>query len=242
MMLNDLSLQSVLVACPINEVKSYALDNYFRQCLNLSYPNKEFYFVDNSGNEKWHLDNVVAKGWDCDYVAPKGRRNCEYLCESQNKIRERFLEGNFDYLFSLECDIGVPLNIIEQMIAYNEPIVSCNYFINHKDKAHLLKTEIEAPVFGNMTNRNIDQMQGFIEHGRPQQQSNSSFFGFGCCLMHRSIVERFPFNVLPDDPSHSDTIFYFELYEAGIKTKLHDVIVKHNNSSWEDVKDFLIKQ
>lgn len=239
--MTDMKAPKVLVACPINSVKNYCLDAYLQQCLNLTYPNKEVYLVDNSADEKWHIENIVAKGWDCDYVAPRGRRNCEYLCESQNKIREKALTGNFDYLLFIECDIEVPLTITEQMLAYDESVVACNYFINHGDKAHLLKTEIEAPVFGNLTNRNIDQLQGFMEHGRPQSESNSSFFGFGCTLIRRDILERFPFYVFPDDPSHSDTIFYFELYEAGIKTKLHDVIVKHNNSSWADIKDHVRK-
>jgi hypothetical protein len=230
-------MERVLVGAPINKAKHYCLDDYLRQCLSLTYLNADFYFVDNSADSNYHLDEIVSKGWDCDYVAPNNRRNCEYICESQSAIRHRVLTGGYDYLMFIEEDIEVPVNIIEQLISYRSPVVACNYFINHGNRAHLLKTEIEHPAFGKFTNRNIDQMGGFVEHGRQPKYQKSSFYGFGCTMIHRDILEQYPFMVMSDDEAHSDTVFYFKLYENGVIPVLHPLILKHNNSDWRDIKD-----
>ncbi len=221
----------VLVAAPVNERKKYCLAEYLQNCIELTYPNKEFYFVDNSEDVNFHVDEIIANGWDCDYISPIGKRHQDFITISQNIIRKKAIEENFDYLLFLECDIFAPSNIIEQLISYHAPVVSVQYFIGEVENARLLKMEIEPKTFGRYTNRNIFQDEGFLET-KGNGKSRSSMNGFGCCLIHKSVLELFPFTVQPNDVSHSDSHYYFQLHEAGIKTTIHPVIVKHKNQSW----------
>lgn len=230
-----MTFPKVLVGSPINERKAYCMDDYLTHCCNLTYPNKKFYFVDNSENRDWHVDNVIAKGFDCDYVNPKGRTNQQYICISQNAIRQKAIEENFDFLLFIECDIFPKKNIIEEMISYDEKVVACNYFIGQRENSHLLKTEIEKTTFGNYTNRNINDAEGFLDY--VGNKKRSSMFGFGCCLIRRDVFTKFRFHVNSYDRSHADTPFYFDLWEAGIEPICHPEIVRHMNSSWKKVLD-----
>jgi hypothetical protein len=222
----------VLVAAPINERKSYCIEDYLQNCSELTYPNKEFYFVDNSSNPEWHIENVVSQGYACGYVQPFGR-NQDFITLSQETIRHFAIKNNFDYLFFKEADVIVPSNIIEEMVSYQSPVVSANYFIGQGEKARLMMMEISDNEFGITTNRNMLTEESFLDY--VWQENRSDMHGFGCLLIHRSIFTQFAFHVLPNDTSHSDITFFFDLNQAGIKTVSHPVIVKHLNSKWDSI-------
>jgi hypothetical protein len=224
----------VLVGCPVNSRKQYCLDDFITQCRNLTYYNKELYFVDNSEDSTFHVKQFLMQGFNCDYISPKKHTNQEYITISQLKIRDKALKENFDYLLFLECDIFCPLNIIEQMIAYNKPIVAAQYFIGGVKDTRILKTDIEESVMGLMVNRDIKKYEGFMEHGR---NTRSKMFGYGCTLIHRDILKKYPFRIKRNDPSHSDTLFYFDLYRDKQKVQVHPVTMEHHNSSWHKITD-----
>lgn len=227
-------MPSVLIGCPVNEVKSYCIEDYLENISRLTYQNKKFYFVDNSVNFDWHFDTLICNGFDCDYVSPIGRKNQDYICECQNMIRRKCIDENFDYLLFLECDIFPKAGIIEEMLAYNAPIVACDYFVGKGERRQLLRMDIETPLPNKtITNRNISQIEGFLEYGT--QKTRSKMFGFGCTLIRKDILMDFPFHHEGD--SHSDTPFYFDIFTAGISVVNHPYICEHRNSSWTLIKD-----
>lgn len=226
------NLPTVLVGCPVNEVKDYCIEDYLANISRLTYPNKKFYFVDNSPNFDWHIDTFIANGFMCDHVSSKGKRNQEYICECQNMIREKAL--NFDFLLFLECDLFAPKNIIEQMLAYNTDVVACNYFVGTGNRRQLLKMEIETPINNEpYTNRNISQIEGFLEHGT--QKSRSSMHGYGCTLIRSALLKELEFHT--EGKIHADSFFFMDLHAAGIKPIVHNVIIEHRNSKWSDILD-----
>lgn len=230
-----MNFPKVLVAAPINERKSYCIEDYLENVSKLTYPNKGYFFSDNSERFMWHREMVVSQGYNCGWVTWQRGRNQDYICASQNQIRGKAIRDGYDFLYMQEVDIFTPHDIIEQLISYNAPVVSAQYFIGQKNNVRLLKMEIENPDYGIYTNRNISATEGYLEQATGE--SRSSMFGFGCVLIKREIFERFPFRVDKNDVSHSDTFFYMDLHEQGIKVTLHNVFVTHKNSSWDKVLD-----
>ena len=224
---------SVLVGCPVNEVKDYCIEDYLENISRLTYPNKKFYFVDNSANFDYHFDTFICHGFDCDYVNPQGKKNAEYICECQNMIREKAINEDFDYLFFLECDVFPKPEIIEELLAYDADVVACNYFVGQDKFRQLLKMEIEEGSEGILTNRNITQVEGFLEYGT--QKSRSNMFGFGATLIRRNILEQFPFNI--QGSIHADTYWSIDLHNAGVSVVNHPYIATHKNSKWSRIKD-----
>lgn len=227
-------MPSVLVGCPVSQVKEYCISQYLVQCLNLTYPNKTLHWIDNSVNQQWHVHNLLLKGFSCDYVHQKGRRNQVYITECQNMLRQKAIYENFDYLFMLECDIFCQLNIIEQLMAYDEDICAARYLIGEGDKSQILATAVDSLPFGMRSQRNMEE--GFLEFGR--KKTNNRFFGFGCILWKTEIIKHFPFHVEEKVNAHADMYAFMDYYEAGIKVQEHPVLVGHRNSSWSQIKDF----
>jgi len=229
-----MNFPKVLVAAPVNERKSYCIQDYLDNNKQLSYPNKQFYFVDNSKDEKWGIRTIGSQGLECNYQEPYGR-NQNYITLSYEDIRIRAIKGNFDFLFLKESDILTPPNIIEEFLSYNSPIVTANYFIGQGEKSRLLKMEINDEPFTIATNRNIVGEENFLDY--VQETNRSSMHGMGCLFLHRSVFTKFHFHVSPNDPSHCDTYFWFDIKAAGIPVVVHPVIVKHLNSSWQSITD-----
>lgn len=229
-----MNFPKVLVAAPVNERKSYCLQEYLDNNSQLTYPNKHFYFVDNSKDDKWHIRAIGSHGLECDYVQPHGRHQ-DYITLSQEMIRHKAIKGNFDFLFMKESDIITSPDIIEEMISYNSPIVTANYFIGQGEKSRLLMMEIDKNPYGITTNRNITGEENFLEY--VLETNRSSMHGMGCLMLHRSVFTKFHFHVSPNDSSHCDTYFWFDIQAAGIPVVVHPVIVVHKNSSWELIND-----
>lgn len=222
----------VLVACPVNECKSYCIGDYLDNILKLTYPNKDFYFVDNSENNAWHCSKFLWEGYDCDYVKPNGRKNNVILHECQEMIRYKALQGGYSHLLMLECDMLPRAQIIEEMLAYETTVVTCDYFVAQKDESTLLRMDIED-TFGNYTNRKMNFLESFLDHG--QRSPKAKQLGFGCCLFSRQILQEIPFTISENDSFHADTHYYFMANQKGIPIKIHNTIIEHRNSSWANV-------
>lgn len=224
-------MEKVLVGTPISDKKAYCIDEFISNCNNFSYLNREHYFVCNSTNIYWHAKNIVTKyGIDTDWVNPIGKRSVDYITESQNKIRKKFLEGDYTHLFLLEVDIFPKQNIIEELLSYDAPVAIARYFLgNLRFPIHTIGSEIEKN-YGKITNRNISTEENFFEYG--SGKTRSSMFGFGQIMICRDLVERTPFFIDEGSVSHSDSSWWMWLGEQGIMPAIHDEIAPHKNSDW----------
>lgn len=226
----------VLIAAPVNSHKAYCIPEYLESCKQLTYSNKDFYFVDNSEDQLFHVNNFLLNGWDCDHVSSTGLTNQEYICKSQQLIGKKVLDEGYDYLFMCEIDIFPPKHIIQQMLSHQKPIVAANYFIGGYESTRLMKMGIEEKNFGLRTNRNISNFTGFLESGTNKTQSK--IHGLGCTLIHSSILKKYPFHLDKNSPeAHADITFYMDLNEDGVEVTVHPMIVTHKNSSWHKISD-----
>ncbi len=193
--------------------------------------------MDNSDDMNWHVHNIILKwGLNCDHISPKGKRNNEVMTECQNKIREKAIQENFDYLLFVECDIFPKHDIIQSLLAYQSPIATARYFIGTDEQTHLISTEIEQS-FGKATNRNMPMQETFIEYGTGKTKSNMQ--GFGVILIHADILKEHKFFINQDSPDHADSNFWFSMKDLGIVPAIHDEICEHRNKNWNEVSNYL---
>ena len=112
----------ILIGCPTFDGKNYIRESYFTRLKELTYPRDKitFLFVDNSINSD-NTNWINKKGFTCLHVYPAETIK-ETLARCRNVIRDYFLEGNYDFYFSLEADIIPPVDIIERLLKYKKQL------------------------------------------------------------------------------------------------------------------------
>lgn len=229
-------MEKVFLCSPLNFRKEYCIDRYFSNILKLSYPHKEFYFVDNSPSPFYAMSKIKKWGLDIDWLDPKRMRNQDYIRDSMNVIRRKFLDSKCDYMFVLECDLFPPLDIIERLLSHEAQVVAAPYFLGNGANSFLSDTDIEDSFGETINNRNIGWHESFLNFKGITTTAKQC--GMGCVMIRRDVMEQMDFFTAHDVPAHHDTFFYFALNDLGIKT-LYDteIIVTHENRSWTTVKD-----
>lgn len=231
----------VLVGCPTSEHKEYCLEEYARAIKNLTYKNCDILLVDNS-KEDTYLEKIKEKGinvtkghWF------EGARKRIY--ESRNLIREKFLEQDYDYFFSLEQDVIPPANVIEKLLERNKKIVSGVYY-----SPGTIFTEqpqggkIMPLAWVSKDDKNLCRMRILNpEEVEEPRLMKIKVCGLGCVLMHRDVLEKVKFRCdeffgLFDDIwfCRDANHYNFDIYlDTRIKCK-H--MVAKRKSVWVDMK------
>jgi hypothetical protein len=168
------------------------------------------------------------------HVNPRNRVTQEFICESQNLIRDVVLDEGYDYLFSLESDVfPQQKDIIERLMVHDLPIVSAPYFIDIGEASHLLigvlvKSFVaKHGLFGII----LPKRYGFFLMDGKLKPTNQC--GIGCSLIKREIIESTPFRYEKGMLQHSDSFFYLDLFRQGVPTYIDTaVFARHENSNW----------
>lgn len=241
-------IPKVFIATPVADVKEYCLYDFVEQCKNFSYPNLNILFCDNSKSSIAH--KMHESGIMCEYVEPKGLA-IEYIAESQNLLRQRFLESDAEYFLSLECDVFVPLDIIEYMIAQHALVYALPYFLYEEgredgmvDTALSFQTIDNAP-FQQRRMRKISQKESF--HTFNGKSNNTLIPALGCTLIHRSVIEKIKFRVEPkiNNMAFSDSYFFYDCKVNKIPVITDtSIIVEHRRkiSQWDMLIDSHVKK
>jgi hypothetical protein len=107
----------ILVACPIHEVKEYSFQRWIDAVKGFTYPDFDIFVVDNSANEQFmnrykdQVPMVHVVGLDQALETYHNR-----ITKSMAVIQKKFLYGDYDKWFNLECDVIPPSNMIELML------------------------------------------------------------------------------------------------------------------------------
>lgn len=239
-------LPRVLVGTPIYEDKEYCRARFVANVRSFTYPNMSYMIVDNSKDDRYakFLTKLYTKG----HVAhvPRGENSRSALANSSNYLREKVLRGGYDYLLMLESDVFPPTDVIERLMAHGKSVAGACYIIGdgvhetpclfrvRKTEMHGIGgTELLPPSeWENYRNKGLKPIHGM---------------GVGCVLIHKSILERFPFWYSSADDArmasvkhrrHPDVYFYLDLHNNGIQAYVDtDIWCQHQYSKWSDVAD-----
>lgn len=107
----------VLVACPTNVVKNYAMRRWIDNVKSFTYPNHEVFMVDNSPSDAFYQNytneiNIV-------HVKSDVHLPMQRITQSMEVIRKYALKNKFDFWFNIEIDV-IPQDkdIVEKMVDF----------------------------------------------------------------------------------------------------------------------------
>lgn len=230
----------VLVACPTYKGKDYCIDEWMNLIKNLAYTNYDIFIVDNTADKgehaKWMSETYGIE------VQHHYHQNCslnELMCECNEIIRKRVIDEGYDYLMSIESDVFPPRNVIPKLMNHNKLIVSGMYkigFPSTNGPYPLLQIAVpggEPDENGNPT-LNIRQMHWFemlqFIDGSVKEIHGC---GIGCSLIRKELLQKFSFRTEKDRPTHADSYFYLDIWNAGIRAYVDtSIMCKHKHSDW----------
>lgn len=208
----------ILVAAPTSRLKDYCFQDYAQQLRSFEYMNYDTFMVDNSTDPDY-VKTIWEAGIDAQHIEPGGSP-IEYVTLSQNMIRNKAINGGYDWLFMLESDVFVPPSILQYLMMHANDVHTFPYFIKNGLETTLCLQAItsrvqyqRAQVLDPMTS-----MSMFTGDVKPISQYKIGCdvelyaTGIGCTFIHRSVLERFEFRINKKAPHiFSDSYFYNDL-------------------------------
>lgn len=190
------------------------------------------------GNIKISKNNIEVTNIERFTDMLKGNSR-ERITTGYNIILDYFLEGDYDYLLTLESDIIPPPQIIDLLLRHNEKICSATYMIGFK------RDRVPCIYTGKKFKRKIgDKYKSFLENFNAKELDGTLIHakggcGLGCCLIHRSVfdkVKRFR-----HEEAHCDTYFHKDAQKLGFKSMVDTGIICKHYGTAEDWQEAIHK-
>ncbi len=260
-------IPKVLIACPTSVRHSHVFDSWLDNLSKLNYPNFDILLVDTSPDNEDYFNKLKEKKlkdkkiivlrhkWDYKKYHP-----VQMLAQAREKIRQYFLENDYEHLFFLDDDIFVPKYSIQKLLSYNK---DCAGFYVHiyygKDKSPcVLKSgevilghgldlftfdEINAykdyvkRIEGNKLSAHEKSMKSFIVKDKWHPQLFKTYaVNLGCLMIKRKVLENVPFRFHDKFLFGEDLWFFAEAndknFEFWCDTSEQP---EHRNTEWNSV-------
>ena len=203
----------VLVAAPVCQWYDYCWFEFKAFLKNMTYHNKDIFLVDNS-KDRAFFDRVRL---DFDVKKTEHLKSIrDMVTRDHNIIRDKFLEGDYDYLLMLDCDTIPPIDVIEQLLQGDKDVNSGLYFGNHDINGEL-KVMPFAWVFSK-EEKDWDNTGYLVEQEIfPGQLMKVAFTGMGCVFLSRKVVEKVPFFYSKEMAAWDDRWLGHDVWKAGFE-------------------------
>lgn len=232
----------IIVATCTYEGKHYAFDKWWKAVQKLTYPVKEVLIVDNTNDNGNYTRKLrrITQGKAKIIKVKRLSNSRDTLSYSQNYIRKYMLENGYDYWMSIESDLEVPPNTIENLLRWYKPVVGGLYEIGFENKSGR-----RYCVF--ITEKKPNGMNGtrvISQNEHEQLKNEKGLFkihgcGIGCTLIRRDVLEKYVFwTDTRFDNKHSDVYFYMDLWNDKVPVYIDtNIEAIHHNSDWSLVGD-----
>ena len=254
----------ILIACPTSDRHKHLLNKWIRHLNSLAYPSFDLIMIDTSEKDDYFnlLKKQKVKGkniilermpWDSDK-----NHILQHLAHVRNRIREYFLENDYDSIFFLDDDIFIPKNGVQRLLSYDKDCVG--FYVHIFDKEHqqpcIFKTG--ELIFGTGIDlysfEEINQYKKFVKKYNkgnlsPKDKNLSSFLiedqfrpqllhvhatGIGCLMIKRKVMEEVPFRTHDKVILGEDIWFFNEANDKKFKFYVDtNVRAKHLNTNWD---------
>jgi len=234
----------VLIGAPIYDQKEYCREAWVKNVEQINYPNFDWCLVDNSKKSRYFRE-LKEKHPGHIYRSPRGNNSRDGVAYSCNVLRKKVLDEGYDYLLMVESDLFPPKDVVHRLLRHGRPVVGLPYEIGTDKVRGLCIFVPEMRSNGLLATRRLkkEEEPAFMD-GSLQRVHG---MGVGCVLIHKDILEEFPFwySSLDDERmkgkvvrKHPDVYFYLQLHNNHIKVFCDtSVLVYHDNSDWNDVAD-----
>ncbi len=221
----------ILVGCPTSEHKAYCLREYAAGLSRLTYPSFDVLLIDNS-EEIEYSQKIQGLGLPV-LRGPFLPHAKERIAASRNLLREHFLRGGYDYFFSLEQDVIPPADVVECLLRHGKKIMSGVVFTRFEIQG---EKRIKPLLWG--FSEDPDQMRFMDTEVATPGLYRIRACGLGCLLIHRDVLEKIPFRILPDRSTFDDIPFCRDCTDAGFALYADtSVKCKHliEDMKWDDL-------
>jgi len=234
----------VLVGTPIYDKKDYCRKEFVQNIEQLDYPGRwRWLLVDNSKGDGYYKKLRRAYPFKVAHVK-RGENTRDAIRNAMNYLREKTLKGGYEYLMVVESDLFPPKDTIRRLMRHGKSVCGLPYEIGFGKNRGLCVFILDKKDTGMGTRRlTVEESKTFLDGSLKQVHG----MGVGCVLIHKSILEKYPFWYSSADDKrmkglpirkHPDVYFYLELHNDGILVYLDtSVHVRHENSDWAKVKD-----
>ena len=203
-------LPKVLVGGLLSDYHEYCTEEFIENIKKLTYSNMDLLFIDNSKDDRFFnsiKDKIpVVKGKYFPSIYDR-------LIHNRNILREKALEGGYDYFFNVDQDIVLPRNAIEVLVGHNKNIITGLYFNPLKRGDEIKMSPTMWVAFSGNKERMV-AVRDDVALGNHLLQITAC--GSGCLLIHRSVLEKIKFRYdLSKGKGVDDVFFCKDAIEAG---------------------------
>jgi hypothetical protein len=239
-MLNLTQTTKILLAFPTSNKKDYCLDAFVKQLQDITYP-CDILCIDNSPDPK-HAEKLkdkftgITKHYEIIHYYDKSLKISELIRDCHNIIREKVINDNYGYWFSLESDIFVKPNVIELLLEHKKKVIGIAYFLGEHYKSKFI--HFKQGDLGRMRlTTPMDSNEGFeFVNGQAKYFYQ---LGLGCLLVHNIVLRAIKFRVSVEDEKHKrfdDTDFHDDLKSLGISVYADTLyMATHINKNWNKI-------
>jgi len=223
-------LPKVLIGIPTYFGKDYCLDEFLASLQKIDYANKDVLFVDNS-DDPAHAEVLRAKGFFVEYCKAVGFY--EKIVASRNVIRQRGIEGKYDFVFFLDSDVFVPSDVLNKLVLHNVSVVSGVCFtIWYADGV----PRVRPVIFKENTDKTMVIMNDEVKKERLYEIKAC---GGACVLVRRDVLEKVLFSVPEDQKTSEDILFCLNARKQGFSI-FADTSVQCKHSIMYEGKNVLV--
>ena len=223
-------LPKILIGAPTADVKQYCADEWYENVQNILYPSFDVFLADNSLGQE-HIHFWSKKGVHIESANSNPKDSViKRLTDSHNLVRKKALDGGYDYLLHLEVDVFPPPEVLIALLSHRVPLVSVSYDIYDAEDREPLVMRID---------NSFDGEDGAIIKGHYSQlwydgklkQAWSN--GVGCCLIHRTVLQKIPFRYVLNNNAFPDSWFSYDCSIKGIPHFVDtSMYAYHKNRDW----------
>lgn len=232
----------ILVGAPTADVKNYCAEEWVENVKQFIYPSEvDIFLADNSekaGNEKYlqrlGVQSERVKFSDSEPIISR-------ITASHNLVRQKALDGGYDFLLHLETDIFPSPDVLVRLLAHRKSVVGVSYDIFDWQDREPVMLQLEEEHDGEPSGAIVRGKHNLMAYDGTLKQAWAN--GIGCVLIHRSILELIEFRYDKERDGFCDSWFAYDLRARGIPMYVDtSLYAYHQNKDWRNFgNDFVSK-